>query len=474
MNLHIPDFSQAKILVVGDIMLDSYWYGGTSRISPEAPVPVVRVNNQQARAGGAANVALNIAALRGQSVLCGVAGDDEGARQIEQSLVEAGAVSDILRSPGIETITKLRVISQQQQLIRLDFESTPLVFDQQLFQQRIEGQLSHCGLLLLSDYAKGTMAGVEKMIAAARQRKIPVFVDPKGSDFEKYRGASLITPNMPEFEAVVGHCASEQEMQRKAEALVQKLELEALLVTRGERGMSLFRKGQVPVHLPTQAREVFDVTGAGDTVIATLATAFAAGASLEDAMALSNIAAGVTVGKLGAATASEAEIRMMLKSGYGHQQGIADEELLLVMVNESRRKGERIVMTNGCFDILHAGHVSYLEQARQLGDRLIVAVNDDDSVKKLKGPSRPVNSLEQRMAVLSGLSAVDWVVPFSEETPERLICRVLPDVLVKGGDYRPEQIAGNRCVRDAGGEVRVLSFVEGVSTSRIIDAIKSH
>jgi D-beta-D-heptose 7-phosphate kinase/D-beta-D-heptose 1-phosphate adenosyltransferase len=297
-------------------------------------------------------------------------------------------------------------------------------------------------------------------------------VDPKGADFSLYRGATLITPNLNEFEAVVGPCADEHELVSRGNVLIKDQQLDALLVTRGEHGMTLLRGGEKELHLPTQAREVFDVTGAGDTVISVMAVALGAGASLPDATALANLAAGIVVGKLGTATVSLPELRRTVQEHQNTGSGVVSEEQLVVMVEDARVHGESIVMTNGCFDILHAGHVAYLERAKQQGDRLIVAVNDDNSVRQLKGPGRPVNSCERRMAVLAALGSVDWVVPFSEDTPERLICRLLPDLLVKGGDYKPEDIAGYRCVKDNGGDVRVLGFEDGCSTSDIIDVIR--
>lgn len=253
---------------------------------------------------------------------------------------------------------------------------------------------------------------------------------------------------------------------------MENLQLEALLVTRSEKGMTLLQKNMPAIHLPTRAREVFDVTGAGDTVISVLAAALAAGESLADATALSNLAAGIVVSKLGTATASVEEIRRAIRDQHEIRRGMMDEDELLKLINEAKEHGETVVMTNGCFDILHAGHVTYLEQARELGDRLVVAVNDDASVKRLKGPERPVNSMEKRMRMLSALECVDWVVPFYEDTPSRLICRLLPHILVKGGDNDPDKIPGGDCVREAGGEVKVLTYVEGISTTGIIGTIR--
>ncbi len=299
-----------------------------------------------------------------------------------------------------------------------------------------------------------------------------MFIDPKGSDFERYRGASLLTPNMSEFEAVVGKVKSEQGLVEKGFALIETFDLGALLVTRSEHGMTLLRRGLEPFHLPTQAKEVYDVTGAGDTVISVLAASVAAGKALDEACALANAAAGVVVGKLGTSTVSTIELAEAVHGSKDTDYGVISEDALIEAVKKAQARGEKVVMTNGCFDILHAGHVSYLNHAAELGDRLIVAVNTDESVKRLKGPGRPVNSTDRRMAVLAGLGAVDWVVPFSEDTPQRLIAAVLPNLLVKGGDYKPEDIAGGKEVIAAGGEVKVLNFEEGCSTTEIIEAIK--
>ena len=468
MKIHIPNFEQARVLVVGDLMLDRYWYGSTSRISPEAPVPVVHVGESEERPGGAGNVALNIASLGGQAELLGLTGLDEAAEALARRLESAGVHCHFETVPGMPTVTKLRVISRHQQLIRLDFENGFHGVDTTAMQQRYEALLAGCDAVILSDYGKGTLNAVQALITAARAAGKPVLVDPKGQDYSIYRGATLITPNTTEFEAVVGHCKNDEELVTKGEQLREELQLDALLVTRSEKGMTLLRKNHPALHLPTKAQEVYDVTGAGDTVIATLAAALAAGVEMDEATALANLAAGVVVGKLGTATATVSELRRAIREHDQIEGGVMTEERLEALVRDAQAHGERVVMTNGCFDILHAGHVTYLDQARKLGDRLIVAVNDDASVKRLKGEERPVNSLEQRMIVLAALGSVDWVVPFSEDTPERLICRIKPNVLVKGGDYRPEQIAGGQCA----GEVVVLGFVDGVSTTRIINVIR--
>jgi len=471
-TLTIPDFSLARVVVAGDVMLDQYLFGATRRISPEAPVPVVHVDHEDDRPGGAANVAVNLAALGSRTTLIGVVGNDAAAGTLEDLLARRGIDCRLERVPDRPTITKLRVQSRGQQLIRLDREDSSAVTGTTLV-SRLRDSLDGAGALILSDYAKGALADVRDMIRVAREAGLPVMIDPKGTDFERYRGASLLTPNQSEFEAVAGHCESNEALVERGLAMIDAFDLEALLITRSEKGMLLLEKDAEPLFLSTAAREVFDVTGAGDTVIATLAAAVASGQPLSAAAALANVAAGLVVRKIGAATVSPSEIRVALHARGQGGRGVVSADLLPGLVDESRGRGERIVMTNGCFDILHAGHVAYLEEAKALGDRLVVAVNDDDSVRRLKGESRPVNPLEDRMLVLAGLAAVDWVVPFSEDTPADLIGSVLPDVLVKGGDYRPEQIAGARAVLDAGGEVRVLAFRDGRSTSRIIERLKS-
>lgn len=471
MHRDIPDFTKANVLVIGDLMLDRYWHGDTSRISPEAPVPVVLVNGAEERAGGAGNVALNIAALGATTQVLGYTGEDEAAHSLQTILQSAGIECLFERIATGKTITKLRVLSRHQQLIRLDFEDGFYDAAHEKLLAHASKAMANARAVVLSDYGKGTLSQIPQLIAAARMQKLPVLVDPKGTDFEPYRNASIITPNMHEFEAVVGRCSNEAQIVEKGMALIEKINLEALLITRSEKGMTLLRRGVAPLHLPTHAREVFDVTGAGDTVIAVLAAALAAGVPLDEATTLANFGAGVVVGKLGTATVSPAELHYAMREATPLQRGVVAEELLVKLVEQAKLQGQTVVMTNGVFDILHPGHVSYLQQARKLGDRLIVAVNDDASVRRLKGKDRPINNLAHRMAVLAALECVDWVVPFSEDTPERVICKVLPKILVKGGDYKPEQVAGGKCVNAHGGQVRILDFVDGHSTSDIIKNI---
>jgi D-beta-D-heptose 7-phosphate kinase/D-beta-D-heptose 1-phosphate adenosyltransferase len=472
--IRLPDFSTRRVLVAGDVMLDSYWHGTTARISPEAPVPVVQVQQQESRIGGAGNVAVNVASLGTQTSLVGLVGDDAAATELGELLSRHSIQAHLHPVPGGRTITKLRVISRHQQIIRLDFEDHFPAADPTSIAALFAVAAQQANAVILSDYAKGALRDVQNLITIARQFGLPVVVDPKGADFSRYCGATLITPNLAEFEAVAGHATSDEDLICRAEALRARFNLHALLITRSEQGMTLVAQDAAPLHLHAQAREVFDVTGAGDTVAALIGVGLAAGLGLEEAVRLSNVAASIVVGKLGTASVTPQELQAALQPQdvIGPVHWVGTEEEVVALRAQARVQGMRVVMTNGCFDILHPGHIEYLEQARALGDRLIVAVNTDDSVRRLKGPVRPVNPLVHRMRMLAALSCVDWVVPFAEDTPARLIGHLLPDILVKGGDYRPEQIAGADHVMATGGQVRVLGFVPGHSTTSLIDKIR--
>jgi D-beta-D-heptose 7-phosphate kinase/D-beta-D-heptose 1-phosphate adenosyltransferase len=468
-NVELPNFAEGAVLVVGDVMLDRYWFGDASRISPEAPVPVVRIKQIDDRPGGAGNVALNLAALGTQTTLIGLTGNDEAARILCEQLTVTGVNSQIQHIDNIPTITKLRVISRHQQLIRLDFEEKFPAFNPESLLTAFKKALAHTNLVILSDYNKGTLADPQAFIQLAKTAGIPVLVDPKGVDFSIYQGADIITPNLKEFETIVGASANEEDIINKGQALLRKHDIKALLLTRGEQGMTLIQQNQEEHHLPAHAREVFDVTGAGDTVIAALGAALAAKSTLTNAMALANLAASLVVAKLGAATVTQPELKTAINRTTTTNGSILTDEQLLVAVNEARHQGKRIVFTNGCFDILHAGHVTYLQQAKQLGDFLVVAINDDASVTRLKGPTRPVNHAAQRKIVLAGLGAVDCVVSYADDTPNRLLKMIQPHILVKGGDYTIDQVVGADIVHAYGGDVRVLGVTKGVSTTAIID-----
>jgi len=472
MKIKIPSFYDVRVLVVGDVMLDSYWRGDTSRVSPEAPVQIVQVKQLEDRAGGAANVALNVKALGAQVAIIGFIGKDNPGHSLREILNKHQIDDYLIETSNLPTVNKLRVISHNQQLIRLDFEEGFSNGDFSLFFDHYKSQIKSADIVILSDYGKGSLFHVQELIKIARVANVPILVDPKSKDFDIYRGATLIKPNLSEFQAIVGQCDSDDDLARKGLELINKLELEGLVVTKSGKGMSLIIKDGTAMHIPARTREVYDVTGAGDTTIATLATALASGLEFPESVILANAAGGVVVRKLGTSTVSLSELRRAMQRQQDPWAAVLTEDELLQQVKESKAQGEKIVITNGCFDILHSGHVIYLEKAKALGQRLIIAVNDDESVRRLKGANRPVNSLQQRMLVLASLRSVDWVVPFSEDTPARLIEAISPDVLVKGGDYKASQIAGADYVLNVGGEVKIIPFEEGFSTTNMINKIK--
>jgi D-beta-D-heptose 7-phosphate kinase/D-beta-D-heptose 1-phosphate adenosyltransferase len=472
MDRRLLDMARARVLVVGDLILDRYWHGATRRISPEAPVPIVVVDTHEDRVGGAANVAANAAALGARTVLIGVLGQDRDGDVLLALCAELGITAEAVRLARHATTVKLRVVSQRQQLVRLDFEPAVAADVSAGVLDLLTAHLPGCDVVVVSDYGKGAVASAADVIAAARTAGKAVVVDPKGTDFTRYAGATLLTPNLQEFEAVAGRAVDDADLARRALAMCRELRLGGVLVTRGAAGMSLIRPDAAPVHLAARAREVFDVTGAGDTVCAVTAAALAAGADLVTAITLANAAAGIVVGKFGAATVSRAEIDAALAHAAAIRRGVVDTDVLLEERANARRRGEVVVMTNGCFDLLHEGHVRYLAAARALGDRLVVAVNDDASVTALKGPGRPVNPLASRMRVLAALADVDWVVPFAAPTPRVLVGAVLPDVLVKGGDYAVDDIAGAEEVLAAGGRVTTVEYHAGFSTTGLLAALR--
>ncbi len=473
--MQLPNYSKGRVLVIGDLMLDRYWHGATSRISPEAPVPVVHVNNDEQRAGGAGNVALNIAALGGKVSVMGFVGKDEAAEALKTLLQDAHVLCLFEALNDYPTITKLRVMSRHQQLIRLDFEEGFQAVNNEKLIHQYHAEMLQADAIVLSDYGKGTLSPVEPFIALAKKLNKPVLIDPKGSDFSKYKQATLITPNLTEFEAVVGECHDQQQLVEKGINLLTEMDFTALLVTQGEQGMTLLTKDESPLHLPTHAREVFDVTGAGDTVISVLAASLAAKKSFAEATIFANMGAGIVVGKLGTATVSTEELSYALQGQRAHHRGVGSLEDIKQAMQIAKAEGEKIVLTNGCFDILHPGHIRYLQQAKALGDRLIILVNSDASVKRLKGPERPMNDLQYRMEMLAALECVDWVLPFESDTPKDEIDFLLPDILAKGGDYTDvSSIAGHESILANGGEVKMLSLFEGHSTTSIIKSIRSN
>ena len=460
-----PDFSAASVLVIGDVMLDRNWQGDTQRISPEAPVPVVNISRQEARAGGAANVAMNLAALGAKVALCGLVGDDEAGGQL-RAIIRQQGITDLMENCPADTITKLRVLSRHQQLMRLDFEAKDYARYVELLAAPFEKAVDEADVVVFSDYGKGALADVSRLIAKAKQAGKLVLLDPKGSDYTRYRGADIITPNRSELALATGN-ADDAHLVANTRRLLDDCGIQAVLITLSEKGMR-YVAAQTEHYLAAQAREVYDVTGAGDTVIATLAAALAIKTPLPQALEYANAAAGVVVGKLGTSTLSPEELRAALEPPRARSHGVVDKESLKRLIARARTRGQKIVMTNGCFDILHAGHVTYLAGAKALGDRLIVAVNTDESVRRLKGESRPANNLHSRAAVLAALQSVDWVVVFEEDTPAQLIEELMPDILVKGGDNRVEDIPGAQAVLAKGGEVKIMSYVDGFSTTKTL------
>ena len=465
----IPDlrfFAKAKVIVAGDILLDRYFKGKVSRISPEAPVPVVHVDNKENRLGGAANVALNLSGWGIKPQLFGVIGKDREGTTIRQLIKQSNIKDNLTVTAKSITTTKLRVVSSQQ-LLRLDFEDD-LSAEAGRMNKSLLKKLRFADLLILSDYNKGSLADIEPIIAAAKKQGAFVIIDPKRKDFSPYKGADVLTPNYAEFVAVAGDCGDEQEFLSKARNMVKQLKLKALLITRGSDGMSLVLQDRT-YNIPAQVREVYDVTGAGDTVVAVLGAAISAGVKLYEATELASIAAGISITKAGTGVIGYDDVVRPLMNEVPYLS--ADE--LVKQINIERSKGHKIVFTNGVFDILHPGHVRYLREAAQLGDRLVVAINDDKSVSKIKGKNRPINNLHTRAEMLKGLRQVDWVVPFSEKSPEVLLHKIKPDLLVKGGDYKKRtDILGYDIVESYGGKVKILSHTSDMSTTSIIAKIK--
>lgn len=466
----------AWALVIGDLMLDRYLWGEVERISPEAPVPVVLLKNETECAGGAANVAANLAGLGLTTRLVGFIGADDNGIRLQQAIVGLGVEAQgLLRAEQHPTIAKTRIIGGHQQMMRIDRENRA-AYSEQDMQALLQAACRHLAerpaAVVLSDYAKGVLTPelCQAVIAEARSLGIPVLVDPKGRDYGKYRGATALTPNKRETaEACHVDVRDSDALLAAAARMRTDLRLDFLAVTRGEEGVSLIEDDH-SLHIPATARQVFDVSGAGDTVIATLAAGLIAGLDRRAALHLANLAAGVVVGKVGTAPISRAELlhELTLESASEQVDKVCDLDALLPRVAAWRATGQRIVFTNGCFDLLHAGHVTYLERARKLGDRLIVGLNTDRSVSALKGPSRPVIHEADRARVMAALESVDAVILFDEDTPLNLIHAIRPDVLAKGSDYAEDQVVGGQEVKSWGGKVALVELVPGRSTSGII------
>ncbi len=469
--MKVPRFDGAHILVVGDVMLDRYWHGDTRRVSTEAPIPIVNVNEIEDRPGAAGNVALNISTLGAKASLVAAVGQDEPAGILRAKLEAADIICDLIELKNSRTTIKLRIVSQSQQIFRADFEDIVDVPGDTVV-AHMASALHEVDSLVLSDYDKGLISDPQAIIKAASKLGKPVLVDPKFKPLTDYSGATIVKPNRLELEHAIGHWTTEAELVDRCQKIINDMGIEALLVTWSSEGMTLIRKGLEEVHFPARKREVYDVSGAGDTVIATLAVALASGESMLDATGLANIAAGLAVSHFGVSSVSGPELRLEVANNLKFDRGVMSKDHLVIAVEEARSRGQKVVFTNGCFDILHAGHVDYLIEAKAQGDLLIVAVNSDESVTRLKGEGRPINPVERRMTMLAGLEAVDWVVEFEEDTPEDLLRALKPDVLVKGGDYSVDQVVGAEIVQANSGEVKVLKLVEDCSTSALVQKIR--
>ncbi len=458
-----------RILVVGDVIIDRYIFGDTTRISPEAPVPVVRAGAEEIRAGGAANVAANVRALGVECRLLTICGDDGAAGDLRGLMARHGVTFDCVHDRGQRTTQKIRLISGVQQIARIDHDGTVTAAARAGLAERFGEMLDGIQAVIFSDYAKGVLSDLPDLLAIAARHGVPTFVDPKPVDRARYRGAFLLKPNMAEFQALFGSCPAEQMVERARSAL-DEMDLEHLLVTRGAKGILLVsRNGEVVDH-PTQALEVFDVTGAGDTIIAALVVGLVQGLTMSTAIDQANIAASIAVSRRGTYVVTRGDLEERLYRREHSMTKLVPLDMLVGQIARARDGGARIVFTNGCFDVLHAGHVRLLAEAKRQGDILIVGLNSDSSVRHLKGAQRPVNTLADRAEVISGLAAVDHVVAFGEDTPLGLIEALRPDVLVKGGDYTADSIVGADFVRRCGGRLMIVPLLPGRSTTATLGA----
>jgi len=474
-------FAERKILVVGDLMVDRYIHGGASRLSPEAPVPVVLMNHQHDALGGAANVARNLVSLGAKCELAGFVGIDEAADALRSlcAEIEVGT-SAVIGVPRFPTTCKTRILAENHQLLRVDREETserPGEAYDELFTSIHKLIFSEgFNAIIVSDYAKGltSPAFMARLWRLADEREIPVYVDPKGTDFEKYRGAALIKPNRAEMASFARRWGwPTWDLVGAAKELRVAADVRYVALTLGEGGMVVVSNEKETL-VPTRAREVYDVTGAGDTVMAALVLGIASGLEIEQAADIANHAAAIVVARVGSSAVEAGDLAHSINSDSGDSLGrkVCSLKNLTWLVGRWREEGKKIVFTNGCFDIIHAGHTSLLQEAKRHGDRLVVGLNSDASITGLKGPLRPLIGLEQRAAVLSALEAVDAIVVFEEDTPQSVIETLQPDVIVKGGDYEKSNIVGADLVERRGGRVVIIPITNQVSTSKIAEALQ--
>lgn len=474
----INQFKDKSILVIGDIMLDEYVWGEVKRISAEAPVQIVNVNNESFVPGGAANVASNICALGAKAAIVGLIGEDETGKRLIDELKRRGINADgIITDPNRPTTTKTRVMAQNQQLIRVDHEKkhSPSEDQHKRIIQFIKSTISSYDLVAVSDYSKGVITKdlMGKLKELCKENRKKIIVDPKPENMALYNNVFMITPNHIEASKFAGiKEENSHDSIKEIGTIIQKRLDTHLLITRGSKGMTLFEKGKDPITILTQAKEIYDITGAGDSAFAALAVAIASGSSLRTASVISNYAAGIVVGKMGTATASKKELISYFEERNDKVKGI---EELKQITDDLKKKGKKVVWTNGCFDILHSGHTKYLQDAKKLGDILILGLNTDASVKRLKGKDRPIMSENERAEILSALECIDYITFFGEDTPFNAIKAIVPHIIAKGGDYKVEDVVGKDIVEKEKGKVVIIPLKEGLSTSNIINNIlKSH
>lgn len=476
----LTKFIGTRILVIGDLMLDEYLWGHVERISQEAPVQVVDVIKEECLLGGAGNVIKNLVSLGAKVYISSVVDEKETGKLILNELKKFGVVVEgVFKEPTKISSRKTRVLSfdKHQQILRIDRETNYSISqkNEENILSYVKSNINSCEVVILSDYMKGVLTDnlLKDIINFANASKKPVIIDPKGKDFTKYKNATLITPNKKEAESVLDmRILDEAALRIAGKKLLSKFNTEAILITLGKDGMTLIEKDNLITHIPVEEKEVYDITGAGDTVISVVGLGIASGLALKKAIEIANIAAGIVVGKIGTAAVTIQEIiDYMLQRNIYFNSKILKQPVLTAIVEEKKKNGSRIVFTNGCFDILHAGHTCFLQKAKMLGDVLIVGLNSDESVRRLKGNNRPIIPMKERAAILSSLSCVDYITVFDEDTPIKLMGAIKPDTLVKGNDYKIEEVVGKDIVESYGGRVELIKLVDGISTSSIIDRI---
>ncbi len=486
-------FKKSRVLIIGDAMLDKYFFGSTNRISPEAPVPILKIEHEVLKPGGAANVAANVSSLGIHTTLIANIGIDNNGKTLKKLIRDLKINLISKTEKNYKTTTKTRVISQNQQLIRIDSECNVLKKEENIINKNLEKLIKDSNAIIFSDYNKGSLKNISYLIKTAKKYKKPVFVDPKGDNFNCYKDAFVITPNLKEFENIVGPCKNHSEIIKKAKNLSVKFNINSILVTLGSDGMILVQKNKKPEHIKaTSEKEVFDVTGAGDTVIAVLCAAYLSleKNNLHFAAVIANIAAGEVIKKLGTQSLSNEKLSALVQKNLVLENKLGDEyynnlkkldnyERIIINKNNLtqilyliKKLGFSIGFTNGCFDVIHRGHTKYLDESRKLVDFLFIGINDDESVRKLKGNKRPINNLKDRMDMLKRVTFDDaFIIKFSESTPIKLIKKIKPDILIKGGDYKEEEIIGNDFVKKNNGITKIIPFIKGFSSSNMIKKI---